>query len=127
MSFPLRNPTALPTASELDSAVESVGRPAWVIAELINQYRIACGNQPAEVVRLTRNLPDGEIDRIEILVRKKDLRLAQNLLKVLIPLVGKLGAESIPGLELDERERAALSNLLRTYQDGSHPSCKVGK
>jgi hypothetical protein len=127
MSFSFKNPLGLGTASEVPSAAESVDGSSWVIAELMNQYRIASGKEPVQVVRLTRKLPDGEIDLIELSVRRKDPRLAQNLLKALLPLLAKLGPKSIDALELDEGERVWLSEFLGAYKDGSHPSCRIGK
>jgi hypothetical protein len=127
MSFPLRNPTALSSASESNVGDASPDALSWVISELIAQYGIASGIQPTQVVRLARKRPDGEIDRIEVPVHKKDPRLAQHLLKALIPLVGKLGAISLAAVEPEDGEILVLRDRLRTYEDGSHPSCRLRK
>ena len=123
-------------ASERQPAAELLTTRDDIIVQLTRMILVASGKQPIRTVRRTRDLADGGQDTIELPVFRIDLKFALLCLNALaalrrpIPLGPTIAAidtgfTSTPAV--DEGEQAMLTALLRRYDDGSHPSLKLGK
>ena len=115
------------SASEHDSEADTAFASADIIAHLTSMFQIAIGNKPTTVHRLIRSLPNGGEDIIEVKLYRRNAKLALDCLKWLGPLVAKNGRGPIAQDAVDEKQQIEGLELWRKYQDGSHPSCEIGK
>ena len=127
MALSSGSPPASQLSSQPNSEADTAFTSAHIIAELISMFRIANGNQPAMVRRLRRCLADGREDIIEVKLYQRNAKLALACLKRLGLLMAKNGPGPMRQDALDEKQQVEAFELLRTYQDGSHPSCAFGK
>jgi hypothetical protein len=84
------------------------------------------GHDPIGVIRLKRRVPDCAEDLIEISVYRPNPALAHAILKTLERLARKTIAPPPVPNERDPEETAKVMDLVRRYEDGSHPSCGIG-
>jgi hypothetical protein len=115
------------SASEHDSEADTAFTSADTIAHLTSMFQIAIGNKPTTVHRLIRSLPNGGEDIIEVPIYRRNAKLALSCLKWLGILVAKNGPGPIAQDAVDEKQQIEGVELWRKYQNGSHPSCEIGK
>jgi hypothetical protein len=113
-------------SSESNSGAQIANTSDGIIADLTALLRIGTGRDPVTVLRLRRTVADGGDDIIEVPVYRPNLTLALTILRTRAGLAARSGEPRTAANELDPKEAEKLTALLRKYEDGSHPSHRIG-
>jgi hypothetical protein len=125
MSSPAKSSPLLSRSSE-SSGAQLADTSAEIIAELTTLLRIVSGAHPITVFRLRRTFADGSDDVIEVPVFRTNFALAPTIIRTIAGLAAKLNEPQTMANETDPHEAVQLNELVRRYNNGSHPSCRIG-